>query len=99
MEALVYVCDEFSPVDVDAPSLFALAEEDPLRLFDEYVRPFVEDCVGEVLGVEASLFFDPSVGLVVEYIARHGRGSISAKLIYSPNPEEALAAYYARRQP
>ncbi|WP_241428732.1 hypothetical protein [Pyrobaculum arsenaticum] len=53
MEALVYVCDEFSPVDVDASSLFALAEEDPLKLFDEYVRPFVEDYVGEILGALA----------------------------------------------
>ena len=59
------------------------------------MRPFVEGCMEKVLGVEASLFFDPGGRLLAEYIARHGRGAISAKPICSP--EEALAAHYARR--
>ncbi|AFA38721.1 hypothetical protein Pogu_0694 [Pyrobaculum oguniense TE7] len=46
--ALIYVCDEFSPVEVEASTLLALTERDPLRLFEEYARPFVEDCVGGV---------------------------------------------------
>nr|WP_181953701.1 hypothetical protein [Pyrobaculum arsenaticum] len=72
---MIYVCDEFSPVEAEASTLLALAERDPLRLFEEYVRPFVEDCVGGVEGVEVKGFlFFPEVGLVVGYVARHRHG-------------------------
>lgn len=92
--ALIYVCDEFSPVEVEAPTLFALAERDPLRLFEEYVRPFVEDCVGGVEGVEVEgVLFTPEAGLVVGYLVRHRHGEASAKLVYSPSPKMALASW------
>lgn len=94
---LVYVCDEFSPVEADASVLFALAERDPIRLFEEFVKPLVEECYGDVVGVEAAdVHFDPELGLVVEYITRHKLGEALARLIYSPNPERALAALVRR---
>lgn len=43
------------PVEVKAPTLLALAKSDPLRLFEEYVRLFVEDYVGDVEGVGGRL--------------------------------------------
>lgn len=96
---LVYVCDEFSPVEVEAPTLLALAERDLLALFEEYVRPFVEECVGGVEGVEVEgVFFSPEVGLVVGYLVRHRHGEASAKLVYSPSPEKALAAWDETRR-
>ena len=96
---LVYVCDEFSPVEVEAPTLFALAERDPLRLFEEYVRPFVEDCVEGVEWVDVEgVFFSPEAGLVVGYVVRYRHGEASAKLVYSPSPEMALAAWDEARR-
>ncbi|MEM3962048.1 hypothetical protein [Pyrobaculum sp.] len=92
-----YVCDVLHPVDADVANIFALAEEDPLKLF-EYLRPFVEECAGEVVAAEVrDVYFSPEAGLVAEFVARHSRGAVSAKLIYSQSPEKALAAYYARR--
>ncbi|MEM0463048.1 MAG: hypothetical protein QXO02_05805 [Thermofilaceae archaeon] len=96
--AVAYVCDVLHPVDAEATMLFTLAEMNPLRLFEKYLRPLVERCVGEVKEAEVGdIYFDPGIGLVIEYIARHSRGAVSAKLIYSHSPEKALAAYYARR--
>ena len=94
MGVWAYVCDVLYPVDADVATVFALAEEDPLGLF-EYLRPFVEVCAGEVESAEVKgVFFSPEAGLVAEFVARNSRGAVSAKLIYSQSPEKALAAYY-----
>lgn len=45
------------------------------------------------------VYFSPERGeFVIEYLAAYARGSISAKLIYSKKPEEALGRYYELRR-
>ena len=44
------------------------------------------------------VLFTPEAGLVVGYVAKHRHGGASAKLVYSPSPEKALAAWDKTRQ-
>ncbi|WP_342802633.1 hypothetical protein [Pyrobaculum sp.] len=44
------------------------------------------------------VFFFPEAGLAVGYVARHRHGEASAKLVYTPSPEKALAAWDEARR-
>jgi len=93
--AWLYIFDEFRPLDIEPPTLFKLAREDPLRLFD-MVREVLEEYVREIRGVEVHrAFYDSGrFELLIEYIVTCEAGVISAKLIYSENPAETLRKFY-----
>jgi len=95
MAAWLYVFDEFKPLDIEPPTLFKLAKENPLKLFD-IVREVLEEYVREIKEVKVNrVFFDSSrFELLIEYLATCEVGVISAKLIYSENPAETLKNFY-----
>jgi len=95
MPAWLYIFDEFRPLDLEPQTLFELARDDPLKLF-EYVREVVEDYVKEVRSVRVHRkFFDiETFDLVVEYIVECEVGTISAKIVHSENPASALQKFY-----
>jgi len=95
MGSWLYIFDEFRPLDIELPTLFELARDDPLRLFD-LVREVLGDYVKEIRSVKVPRkFFDPETfDLIVEYIVECESGTISAKIVYSENPSSALQKFY-----
>jgi len=91
----LYIFDEFRPLDIEPPTLFKLAREDPLRLFN-MVREVLEEYIKEIRGVEVRrVFYDfGRFELLIEYIVTCEAGIISAKLIYSENPTKTLQHFY-----
>jgi len=95
MNTWVYIFDEFKIVDVDASRLFEFAERKPLELFND-IKEVVEEYVKDIRSVRVhKVYIDRKVDeLVIEYIVKSSFGEVSAKLIYSKNPREALLHYY-----
>jgi len=95
MSAWLYIFDEFRPLDIEPLTLFELAREDPLRLFD-MVREVLEEYVREIKEVKVNkVFFGFSrFELLIEYLIICEAGIISAKLIYSENPVKTLQHFY-----
>jgi len=99
MSAWLYIFDEFRPLDIEPTTLFELAKDYPLKLFD-LVKEIVEDYVKVIKSVRVhKKFFDPETfGLVVEYMVECETGTISAKIIYSENPASTLEKYHETLQ-
>ena len=98
-KAYLYIMDKFIPLTISLTEFLELATDEPLRLF-KLIRSIVEDEVGQIYNVQVyGRFFDSeSMDIVIEYLVKCKIGKVSAKIIYSNNPSQALMRYYGKER-
>jgi len=91
--------DKFIPLDIPLNEFLELAEKDPLRLFS-LIKAIIEDEVRQVHGITTyKKFLDlKDMDIIVEFFIKCYIGEISAKVIYSKNPIQALIKYYSHER-
>jgi len=98
-KAYLYIMDKFIPLIISPSEFLELATDNPLKLFKS-IKSIVEGEVGQIYDVRVyGRFFDSeNMDVVIEYLVRCRIGEVSAKIIYSNDPSQALVRYYRKER-
>jgi len=100
IQGYLYFMDQFRKIDLTLGEVIDLFDRNPKEILNK-VKSIIEELLECSIDDYSlgKIYYDPSKGeAVIEYFIRCKLGELSAKLIFSENPVEALKNFYDKEQ-